>query len=277
MRAENVLEGQHKWWVSGGAAVFTHLAVMLVLPDAPHGKALSRSVLSEFEVTTMTSARAHGAGAQHADAPASGTAGSRTPPRAARVLATRSARGSARAAQTGASAGALHTDESAARDPHAPGPLASTPTGRPAQVDEPPATAQAAGAPAGAQAPTGVQHARGSHPGDGVGWERGQGARGVASGQGGGRAPGLLAMHNPCTGYFPATASVDHGAVQIHVHVDATGHTRGARVLNEMPSGQEFGRAARACAAALRFVPASDRLGSPIAGEAKLELSFTRS
>src|SRR4051794_6716555 len=110
MRAEQVLESHRKWWVSGGAAVFTHLAVMLVLPDAPHGKAASGSMLREFEVTIITSEPGHGPAAQRAEAPASPRAGSRTSLRTARAVATRTARGRARVAGTGAS-GALPTDE----------------------------------------------------------------------------------------------------------------------------------------------------------------------
>jgi hypothetical protein len=48
-------------------------------------------------------------------------------------------------------------------------------------------------------------------------------------------------------------------------------------VLTELPGGQDFGSAARACAAALRFAPALDGLGIAVPGDARLELSFHRS
>jgi Gram-negative bacterial TonB protein C-terminal len=84
-------------------------------------------------------------------------------------------------------------------------------------------------------------------------------------------------MPNPCGGYFPASAKADHGRVRVHVRVDQAGRASVTRVLTELPGGQDFGSAARACAAALRFAPATDQLGTPVAGDAKLELSFHRS
>ncbi|HEY6880352.1 MAG TPA: hypothetical protein VI299_20150 [Polyangiales bacterium] len=88
--------------------------------------------------------------------------------------------------------------------------------------------------------------------------------------------PALLPTRDPCSGYFPAGAQVAHGRVQIQVHVDASGRARASEVMMEAPLGQEFGRAARACAAALRFAPARDVSGVAVAAEAKLELHFHR-
>jgi hypothetical protein len=111
----------------------------------------------------------------------------------------------------------------------------------------------------------------------------GAGLAGLGTGSGGtgfgvpATRPALLASRNPCIGYFPAGAQVDHGSVQIQVRVDETGHARASEIVVEAPLGQDFGRAARACASALRFAPARDALGAAIAADAKLELHFHRS
>jgi hypothetical protein len=108
---------------------------------------------------------------------------------------------------------------------------------------------------------------------------RSAGTHGLATGGGvlGGHGPGLLAVPNACRGFFPAGAKVDHGEVRITVQVDAAGRPRASRLLTEMPLGQGFGRAAQACAAALRFTPAVDGQGSAIVADTKLELRFDRS
>ena len=91
------------------------------------------------------------------------------------------------------------------------------------------------------------------------------------------RGPGLLPVASPCRGFFPIGAKADHGQVQIHVHVDASGRARFHQLLAEEPRGQGFGSAAAACASALRFAPALNGEGIAIAGSAKLELRFDRS
>jgi hypothetical protein len=89
--------------------------------------------------------------------------------------------------------------------------------------------------------------------------------------------PALIATRDPCLGFFPARANVDHGRVQISVRVDEQGRAHPSEVVVEAPLGHDFGRAARACASALRFQPARDAQGVAVAGDAKLELHFHRS
>jgi outer membrane biosynthesis protein TonB len=91
-----------------------------------------------------------------------------------------------------------------------------------------------------------------------------------------GRGPALLALGNPCTGYFPEDAHADHGEVQLDVTVDASGHTHASAVLAEQPLGQGFASAARDCARRLEFAPAVSEHGAPMAGHARLKLRFKR-
>jgi len=294
MRAEHTLDGHKKWWISGGAAVFTHLAVLLVLPDAPPGQTFHvHADLSEFELTTVASARADVAATQRSGGAASAAAGTRSAQRAARASTLHARTKPGRAATAPHAPAGAHMGQTASSGAlFALERVATEPSGRSfdpvAVVNDPAAHAvntnlpgshegEALASTQAEQALAGAVSLLGTPTADGVGAGRGAGVQGAATGHAGGRAPGLLAARNPCTGYFPATASANHGAVQLSVHVDAEGHTRAARILNELPAGQEFGRAARACAAALRFVPASDELGAPIEGDAKLELRFSRS
>lgn len=89
--------------------------------------------------------------------------------------------------------------------------------------------------------------------------------------------PRLLATSDPCAGYFPASAESSHGEVQLAIQVSADGLARPSRTLVEHPRGQGFGNAAKACAVRLRFVPARDAGGQPVAAEAKVALRFERS
>ncbi|HEX5658434.1 MAG TPA: hypothetical protein VFX59_14630 [Polyangiales bacterium] len=137
-----------------------------------------------------------------------------------------------------------------------------------------PATAVAADAPAGGALAAGSGTGIGAGAGVGAGF--GEGAGQASSGAVVTR-PALIASRNPCLGFFPAGAQADHGKVQVQVHVDETGHASASAIVVEAPLGQDFGRAARACAAALRFAPARDSHGLAVAGDAKLELHFHRS
>jgi hypothetical protein len=91
-----------------------------------------------------------------------------------------------------------------------------------------------------------------------------------------GHGPALLALSNPCTGYFPEDAHVDQGEVQLDVTVDASGHTHASAVLAEQPRGQGFASAAHDCARRLQFAPAVSERGAPMAGHARLKLRFKR-
>jgi hypothetical protein len=88
--------------------------------------------------------------------------------------------------------------------------------------------------------------------------------------------PGLLSRGDPCLGYFPTSAEVASGVVRVLVAVDEGGHARAKDVLLELPVGEGFGDAARACASRLRFSPARDGRGVAVPGQAKLELRFQR-
>jgi TonB family protein len=90
-------------------------------------------------------------------------------------------------------------------------------------------------------------------------------------------APGLMAFGDPCRGFYPSVADVDHGEVRVVVRVDRDGSTRGSEVVAEAPAHQGFGPAARACVSRLRFRPARDSEGGAIPGQAVLALSFDRS
>jgi hypothetical protein len=63
----------------------------------------------------------------------------------------------------------------------------------------------------------------------------------------------------------------------LRLFIDGVGHVLGSEALQEAPQGQGFGAAAKACAPHLRFAPARDSSGQPVAGEARISLRFRRS
>ena len=144
----------------------------------------------------------------------------------------------------------------------------------------PSAAAQPAGAPEGVGATIGASGA-----GTGYGSTDARAGSGLAAGGDAGAAggapvqgPRLLAAGNPCAGYFPPGAHVAHGRVQVEVEVSANGRIAATRVMAEQPLGEGFAGAARACAAdRLQFAPAQTSQGTPVAGHARLLLSFDRS
>jgi outer membrane biosynthesis protein TonB len=91
------------------------------------------------------------------------------------------------------------------------------------------------------------------------------------------RGPRLLASHDPCAGFFPGTAEASRGQVQLSVDVDAQGHPHPTHTLLELPRGQGFESAAKACAAHLHFAPALDAQGHPVSARARIALKFERS
>jgi hypothetical protein len=90
------------------------------------------------------------------------------------------------------------------------------------------------------------------------------------------RAPRLLTKKNLCAGYFPAVATVAQGQVELMIEVDAQGSAHGGQVLFELPRGQGFESAAKACASHLHFAPALDTQGGPVGGHARIGLHFVR-
>ena len=249
-----LLDGRRKGLVSGLAALIVHVGAVLALPSAQRTSVQPRS--SELWLSTVTSPEL----TQEAPAIArdrSGFASAPAPLRSLRAQPTRASSVRARA-QARAAAQALAPEPS------------------PGQAGDP--RVQAAPKPELLREDTGVPLSDDASEGA---LATGPGVRSNTGGPlpptASGRGPGLLAVQNPCGGYFPASATVDHARVRVHVRVDQAGRASVTRVLTELPGGQDFGSAARACAAALRFAPAVDGVGLPVPGDAKLELSFHRS
>lgn len=257
--------------MSSVAALAVHVGVVLAIPDAPvEQRAVSANLVWISAASTAS------LGASSGQAPRAGGPDGMQP--AASPVRAHATTRRARVSRRGALAPPPLAVGAAAHDV---APIAAV---------HPHPSDAAAGAPShdrGSSAPpsgetSGESPARGSQTlGVGAGASRSGAPGGSTSGFGraGGlpHGPSLLASQDPCRGFFPAAARVDHAAVRIRVEVDAAGHTRASHVLAESPGGQQFRSAARACAAALRFAPAADLDGSPIAGVAKLELRFDRS
>lgn len=237
-----------RWWLSGFAALAAHGAVLLGMPD---GAIAPTAAPIAIEMTVVTGPQS-GATAEASVEAGGGSSGAiaHTKPRARRRATVAHQRTS---------------DEAHVAD-----------------VERNIAPALPAGDLAPATAQVGGQEGASAIAGAGTG----AGGAGAGSGTGEGSAqgsgipttrPALIASRNPCLGYFPAGAHVDHGRVQIQVRVDETGHASVSQVLIEAPFGHDFARAARACTSALRFAPARDALGVAVTGDAKLELHFHRS
>lgn len=243
--------GRSRWWLSGAAALVVHGAAWMLCPCAPSAQLSAQEDVASIWMTVS------GDAAPSASGPAVEAA-----PEAAPRLFARAPEGALRRTEHVAKARVTRVrhDERLAE-------VALQPTG--AAVGE-----QSDDGLAGAAADMDALLAAGAGAAP-----TGTSAGGLSAGGTGAavKGPGLLTLPSPCRGFFPATAQVDRGAVQISVHVDDTGHARLHRLLMEMPRGQGFGAAAHACAAALRFVPAVNGQGIAVAGEAKLELTFSRS
>jgi hypothetical protein len=103
----------------------------------------------------------------------------------------------------------------------------------------------------------------------------GRGAAGAGNGSGA-HGPMLLAADEPCRGLFPYSARAGHGEVTVVLDVTQTGVPHHPRVARELPAGQGFAVAARACAERLRFLPAVDPSGRPIESRSMVRLHFAR-
>jgi hypothetical protein len=310
MGARRESDSNARWWVSTAAAALVHSMVLLAPPDtsvkteaAPVW--MSAQVVDaalQIDVSTPGSKlalRSQAPGVEIDAAPDDGHCSGPCEPPPPRSVTTQPARaraiGLARSAQKQAPAAAEQrhaTTATGSERQHAEqtefhplaastSPLAPAPAGLVHAPDEPHPLAAPASPLGGALS---KRDGTGRAPSDHVtgaatparSGEDGT-SRSHAAGSARARGPGLLARGDICSRYFPSHAHANLGRVQISVQVDAAGHARASRVLLESPLGNEFGSAARACAAALRFVPAIDRRGAPVAGEAKLELRFRRS
>lgn len=251
------------WWLSGFATLVAHGAVMFALPDASPTRAPQRAHEESIWFTLLEGTPAAQSAAGEIDAERAATPFALTQskpaarkPRAKRSEATRAPTSSA-APSTAPRDGGEFAAAGAPELSPAPDALE--------RADD---VAQGV-APAGSESSASNPFA-GANTGAGHGVHAGHGQRAA-------HGPGLLAVPNACRGFFPAAAKVDHGEVRITVEVDTSGRARASRLLTEMPHGQGFGRAAQACAAALRFTPAVDMDGSAIVADTKLELRFDRS
>lgn len=88
--------------------------------------------------------------------------------------------------------------------------------------------------------------------------------------------PRLRVAADPCRGMFPRGAEHDEGSVVVALRVTPSGVPTGPRVLEEFPRGEGFAEAARACLPRLRFEPAADAEGVPVAAESVVRLRFHR-
>lgn len=278
MDASDGAQKQTRWWFFGSAALAAHCAAVLLLPDmAPHTATAKPS-----QFTVWMTGPTDRSPALH-DTPDHGSASVlSTPSRPAHdglstrhkpVLRPRYRRESAADEPTQNA-----TLSQAIPSEHTPVPTQHDSEHRPEATGGSTAPASAAPTSASSSARGEPLEADSSERGVGGAFaSHGDGLDGTARANGLRHGPGLLTASSPCRGFFPAQATVTSGAVQISVHVDATGHATLSRLLMELPLGQGFGPAARACAAALRFAPAVNREGIAVAGEARLELRFSRS
>lgn len=111
----------------------------------------------------------------------------------------------------------------------------------------------------------------------------GLGARGAGGnaqpptfeGQGGG-SPARLLGGSPCGDLFPHSARRDDGTVEVALELAQSGEPLASRIVDEAPRGQGFGVAASHCVRRLRFAPALDRSGQPVASRSVVQLRFAR-
>jgi hypothetical protein len=274
MHGSSASDGRIKWWLSGGAAFALHAAVVLALPDtAPRQPSANSDVVS---FTWVEGTPSFGSQQDMQDTARARSKGSAAPVKSASLRAHAKAETAQRKQARPASAAVDDMRQEPADEEVDQAPSSALSQRNAVALAEASALVPSASTPSEAQTGDGSQLGAGAVASSGA--DQGTGLVGDAMAQGSAsRAPSLIAAGNPCRGYFPSTARADHGRVQIRVGVDVTGHASDSQILIESPVGQEFGSAARACAAALRFEPAADGLGAPIAGVAKLELRFDRS
>ena len=85
-----------------------------------------------------------------------------------------------------------------------------------------------------------------------------------------------LGESDPCSGYFPATASDDVASASVMVTIGKSGAVSGVQLLAETPPKQGFGAAARTCMSRKRFTPGLTHDGKPAATAIRVNIRFTR-
>jgi protein TonB len=85
-----------------------------------------------------------------------------------------------------------------------------------------------------------------------------------------------LAADDPCSGYYPPDATVDVASVLVRVVVESSGKTRSVQLLEESPSGQGFGQAARTCLTRQHWSAARDKDGNAVPTASSVRVRFQR-
>jgi hypothetical protein len=125
----------------------------------------------------------------------------------------------------------------------------------------------------GSSTSDGMALGRGKHGGSGS--SRGAGS-GFSNGAGHQATKARLLRAQSCADLFPFSAESEHGVVELAVKVSHTGYGSVEGVRASSPDGQGFEQAARACATRLRFAPAIDAGGEPMASLSVIRLRFDR-
>ena len=246
MAKAGIRSGHFAWGVCGVGALVAHGLLLLCLPCAPRATAAA-AVATEvsWEIESWEAPEP----AAEAEQPGGLRSQASPPlrPAPARVRARRS-------------------------HPALAAPEAKSKAIAPNPTSEPPANAHTTGShDTSAGTFVGDHGSRASAGGKGQGATAGAGSGTLM------RGPRLLATRDPCAGFFPGTADAKRGQVQLSVDVDADGRPHPTQILLELPRGQGFQSAAKACAAHLRFAPALDAQGRPVSASARIALRFERS
>jgi hypothetical protein len=85
-----------------------------------------------------------------------------------------------------------------------------------------------------------------------------------------------LLVDDPCRGSFHDGATSDSAAVVVRVVIEPSGKVRTVTLVEETPSGQHFGAAARSCIRAQRFSIPRDHDGRAVATATNIRVRFER-
>lgn len=90
------------------------------------------------------------------------------------------------------------------------------------------------------------------------------------------RRPRLIPVADVCRGVFPEHTDANAGTVTVALRVSDSGRPASLRIVDERPTAQGFAGSARLCVPRLRFEPAADSAGLPIAANSIVRLRFVR-